>query len=553
LFDREEQLRALLRNVSDTITVLGADGSVVWQSGYPGGTLGMPDEFWEGRIGFDFFHPDDVADMQGWLAELVAAPGTEVRGEYRIAAPGGEWNHVDATAVNLLDDPLIGGIVLTTRNINDRKRHEEHLRHLAMHDALTGLPNRALLLDRLANALERMSRGDGLVAVLFCDLDRFKLVNDSLGHVPGDAVLVTFAERLLSVVRPGDTVARFGGDEFIVLAEGVAGDEEARTLAARIDAALSQPFLIDGDEVVLTASIGVALAQSPLDNADTLLRDADAAMYRAKERGRARTEIFDRTMHDRAVARLQVEGELRQALARDEVIAHYEPLVDLRSGEIIGVEALARWQHPVRGLQPPDVFIPVADETGLIVGVDVAVLRRAMADAVTFIRPIAVGVNLSAKTLVSPDIVSIIGDALELAPGIQLVVELTEGALLIDDLALQDTLTGLRELGVAIAVDDFGTGFSSLGYLHRFAVDSVKIDRSFVERLDARDSDAALVGAVIGMAEALGLQTVGEGVETARQRDLLQQLGCGYAQGFLFSPPVGPKALQALLGRDVPG
>jgi diguanylate cyclase (GGDEF)-like protein len=392
-----------------------------------------------------------------------------------------------------------------------------------------------------------------MVAVLFCDLDRFKLVNDSLGHVPGDAVLVTFAERLLAVVRSGDTVARFGGDEFIVLSEGVRDEAEARAMAARIDDALARPFVIDGDEVVLTASIGVALARSPLDNADTLLRDADAAMYRAKERGRARTEIFDRTMHDRAVARLRVEAELRQALARDEVIAHYEPLIDLRSGEIIGVEALARWQHPVRGLLPPDVFIPAAEESGLIIGVDVAVLRRALTDAVTFIEPIAVGVNLSAKTLVSPDILAVVADALALAPGVQLVVELTEGALLIDDLALQDTLAGLRDLGVAVAVDDFGTGFSSLGYLHRFAVDSVKIDRSFVERLDARDSDAALVGAVIGMAEALGLQTVGEGVETPRQRDLLRQLGCGYAQGFLFSPPVGPKALQELLGRDVTG
>ena len=553
MIEGEEQLRALLRNVSDTITVIDAEGTVVWQSGNPGGTLGMPDEFWNGRVGFDFLHPDDVEQMGLWLAELLSAPGTEVRGEYRIAAPGGEWTHVDASAVNLLHDPLINGVLLTTRNINHRKEHEEHLRHLALHDSLTGLPNRALLLDRLTHALERMDRRAGMVAVLFCDLDRFKLVNDSLGHAPGDEVLVTFAQRLTEVLRPGDTVARFGGDEFLVLCEDVENEEHARSIASRIDAALAAPFVIDGSEVVLTASIGVALARSPQDSADTLLRDADAAMYRAKDRGRARIEIFDRSIHDDVVARLRVESELRQALARGELLAHYEPLVDLKTGEIVGVEALARWQHPTRGLLPPKFFLSVAEESGLVVSLDIAMLRRAIEESAGFVRRVAVGVNLSAQTLVDPDIVATVADALAVWPGTVLVVELTEGALLVDDVALQQTLSGLRELGVAIVVDDFGTGFSSLGYLHRFPVSSVKIDRSFVERLDARDSDAALVGAVIGMADALGLRTVAEGVETVAQRDLLVELGCGVGQGFLFSPPVTPSALQELLAPNVVG
>jgi diguanylate cyclase (GGDEF)-like protein/PAS domain S-box-containing protein len=553
VFDGEEQLRALLRNVSDTITVLDTDGTVLWQSGNPGGTLGMPDEYWRGRSGFEFIHPDDVEQMGVWLVELLSAPGTEVRGEYRIAAPGGEWNTVDATAVNLLHDPMIGGIVMTTRNINERKRHEERLQFLALHDALTGLPNRALLLDRLAHALDAMDRRAGTVAVLFCDLDRFKLVNDSLGHGPGDQVLVTFGERLGAVLRPGDTVGRFGGDEFIVLCEDVADEAEARAIAGRIDAALAEPFEIDGQAVVLTASIGVALATSSHDSADRLLRDADAAMYRAKERGRARTEIFDRTIHDRAVARLRVEGELRQALARDEIVAHYEPVVDLRTRKIVGVEALARWEHPTRGLLPPEDFLPIAEDSGLIVPLDVAVLHRALRDAATWIQPLFVSVNLSARSLVGGDVVAVIEDVLRDWPADRLTVELTEGVLLVDDEALQVTLGALRDLGVRIVVDDFGTGFSSLGYLHRFPVSAVKIDKSFVERLDVRDNDAALVAAVIGMADALGLETIGEGVESVRQRDALVSLGCRFAQGFLFSPPVGPRALHALLGDDVVG
>jgi diguanylate cyclase (GGDEF)-like protein/PAS domain S-box-containing protein len=553
MIEGEERLRALLRNVSDTITVIDAEGTVIWQSGNPGGTLGMPDEFWEGRVGFDFVHPDDVEQMGIWLAELLAAPGTEVRGEYRIAAPGDDWHYVDATAVNLIDDPLIGGIVITTRNIDERKRHELELQFHALHDALTGLPNRLLLLDRLANALDRMPRRDGTVAVIFCDLDRFKLVNDSLGHAPGDEVLVTFAERLTGLLRPGDTVARFGGDEFIVLCEDVDDEIHARTIAARIGAALAVPFDVGGTEVVLTASIGVALAKGVGDTAENLLRDADAAMYRAKERGRARIEVFDRSIHEIAVARLRVEGELRQALARAEIVPHSEPIVDLRTRAVVGVEALARWEHPTRGLLPPEDFLAVAEDSGLVVALDTVMLERAAADAASWIKPVFLSVNLSARSIVGGDIVAVIEDVVRHWPAERLRVELTEGVLLVDDAALQQTLGAIRGLGVRIVVDDFGTGFSSLGYLHRFPVDAVKIDRSFVERLDGRDSDAALVAAVIGMADALGLETIGEGVETVAQRDTLAGLGCRTAQGFLFSPPVEAAALQVLLGHDVAG
>ena len=663
----EERLRALLRNVSDTITVIDADSRIIWNSGNPGGTLGMPDDHWPGQFGLELVHPDDMPRVSVLLEQLLSSPGQEVKGELRLRNPDGSWTYVDAFAVNLLHDPLIGGIVLTTRNVNDRKRAEllladearilegitrgvpledtlrdlevlvtsridgaaaavlvdegdppvsgpwtrslrgpdagdrvgvllvvppedrepldeevsvlevvahvgalaierfrvqERLAFLALHDSLTGLPNRTLLLDRLAIALGRLERHpEQTLAVLFCDLDRFKLVNDGYGHAAGDDVLMTFAERLLRVIRAGDTVARFGGDELVVLCEEVEDEEHARALAGRVEAALAEPFRVGDEDVVLTASIGVAIALSSTDRAETLLRDADAAMYRAKERGRARVEIADRSLHDRAVARLRVEGELRAALARGEIIAHYEPIVSLESGEIVGVEALARWRHPRRGLLDPAAFLPVAEDSGLIVQVDEVVLERALLDAAGWRRvlgrdrPLLVSVNVSSRNLLSGDIVDVLRDALAHHdwPASQLAVELTEGVLLHDDEALQQTLAELRELGVSIVVDDFGTGFSSLGYLHHFPVDTVKIDRSFVERLGARGSEAALVAAVVGMADALGLQTIGEGVETVGQRDALADLGCRLAQGFLFSPPVGAGELQELLGHNVVG
>jgi diguanylate cyclase (GGDEF)-like protein/PAS domain S-box-containing protein len=303
----EGRLRALLKNVSDTITVIDANGRVLWQSGNPGGTLGMPDDFWLGRSGFDFIHPDDVEQMGEWLAELLSEHGVEVRGEYRIAAPGGEWTYVDASAVNLIDDPVIGGIVLTTRNINERKQHEARLQFLAMHDALTGLPNRALLTDRLEHSLARLHRTTATVALMFCDLDDFKLVNDTFGHATGDDVLVAFAERMSKVTRAGDTVARFGGDEFLVLCEDVSDAGHARAIATRIDDELAAPLAVGGELIVLRASIGVAVASSRDDTADALLREADAAMYRAKKSGRGRIEV--------AVRAAPADGRAAESLA----------------------------------------------------------------------------------------------------------------------------------------------------------------------------------------------------------------------------------------------
>lgn len=431
----------------------------------------------------------------------------------------------------------------------ERKRAQaaEHaLLHQALHDSLTGLPNRALLIDRLSQALARRERRRLEAAVLFLDVDRFKWVNDSLGHAAGDALLVTAAGRFESVLRPGDTVARFGGDEFVVLCEDLETELEALAVAERLSDVLAAPFHLKDREIRLSASIGIALSSSRHDTPDALLRDADAAMYRAKEKGRERIELFDDDMRTRAVARLETESALRRGLERGELTVYYQPIIEFASGRAVGLEALVRWKHPERGLVQPSEFIPVAEETGLILGCGAAVLAEACTHVARWNErhpgrpPLAVSVNLSAHQLLSGGLGGLVAGALErsgLEPRL-LCLEITETVLMADAGASRAALEGLKDLGVMLALDDFGTGYSSLAYLRGFPVDVLKIDRSFVLGLGESAQDTAIVASVIALAHALGLRAVAEGVETSEQAARLQELGCDLAQGYHWSVPL---------------
>jgi len=441
-------------------------------------------------------------------------------------------------------DGDVVGVSTIVRDIGDRKRLESSLRHQALHDALTGLPNRALLVDRMSHALTAAHARGSTVAVLILDLDRFKVLNDAEGHAAGDAVLVEVAHRLRAAVRPEDTVARFGGDEFVVLCE-TGGHVTAHHVAERLHESLSHPFHSEGPVRFLAASIGIAMAHRDSTAAD-LLRDADAAMYRAKDLGRGRTAVFDADIRARASARLEATTALRRALSEGELRLLYQPVVDLADERLLGFEALVRWQHPEQGLLGPGAFIADAEETGLIVPLGEWVLRTALEQSArwgatgTTSAPPHVSVNLSARQLDEPDLAGVIATALEASafPASALTLEITESVVMRDVLRNVEHLRGLRDIGVHISVDDFGTGYSSLVYLKRLAVTTLKIDREFVAGLGQDPHDSAIVAAVIAMARALELRVVAEGVETPRQLAELRRLGCDAAQGFLFSRPV---------------
>jgi diguanylate cyclase (GGDEF)-like protein/PAS domain S-box-containing protein len=427
----------------------------------------------------------------------------------------------------------------------ERQLTDDDLRHQALHDPLTGLPNRILFLDRLQHALERQRRRRALTAILMLDLDRFKLVNDSLGHKIGDELLAEAAPRLKQVVRSSDTVARFGGDEFAILLEEISGEHDATDMAQRIASVFTRPFVLNGSEHFVTTSIGIALAEGG-ELPDDLIRDADAAMNRAKERGRARYELFDVGLRGRAMSRLRVENDLRRALDRDELTLDYQPLVSLRDHSIVSVEALIRWEHPVRGRISPADFIPVAEENGLIEPIGRWVLDHACRQAARWYDarpdapPISMSVNLSAVQVANHGLAKTVADSLR-ASGLDpacLSLEITESVLLDDVNGRGDVLRALKGIGVRLVLDDFGTGYSSLSYLTRLPLDALKVDRSFVDGLGSEPRDTAITEAIVAMSHALSLEVVGEGAETALQIAELTRLGCDLVQGFHFSRPV---------------
>ena len=546
--DSEARFRTLVQHSTDLITIIDGADTIRYVSPAIAHVFGHRPDDVESRTLRELVHPDDVVPMLGFLTAAAKPDSKASTMHWRLRNGGGQWCRVENVAVNLLADATVGGVVITTRDVTHRVALEEQLVHRAFHDALTGLANRSLFANRVEQALLRASRDAQRTAVLFLDLDDFKEINDSLGHAAGDSLLVQGADRLRACLRAGDTACRLGGDEFAVLLEGCQDDgEEAMHVAERIANAFARPFDLEQREAFCTASIGIVVS-SGSEACDDLLRHADLAMYLAKKRGKARVERFASHMHEEVVERLDLLADLRYAIERNELQLEYQPIVDLEFRRVSGLETLVRWDHPRRGRIPPADFIPIAEQSGLIVAIGRWVLLHACAHARHWSRslpellPVTVTVNLSARQLGDVNLIDDVANALRVA-GLrrdQLVLELTESTLLANSEETVGILTGLKSLGVRLAIDDFGTGYSSLSYLRRFPVDVLKIDKSFVDGVDGGPGATALASAVIALGNSLGLRTVAEGIENEAQFAALSQLGCKFGQGFLFSHPLPP-------------
>ncbi|GAC1477452.1 MAG: hypothetical protein NVS1B4_20160 [Gemmatimonadaceae bacterium] len=541
--DSEARFRALVQHSSDAIIVVDrthiirfVSPSVLRLFGYlPTELIGCPIA--------QFIHPEDAAGATVILEMASGETSMVPPFEMRVRHVRGSWVQVEAIGSNLLEEPTIRGIVLNTRDVSERKVLERELTHQAFHDPLTNLANRALFRDRVGHALTVAQRSGTPIAVLFLDLDEFKMVNDSLGHAVGDRLLAAAAVRLVACVRTSDTVARLGGDEFALLIEDATSVSECERVAERIAASMRQPFDLAGTEGIITTSIGIAVA-APHETADDLVRNADVAMYMAKSRGKGGYQIFEPRMHARILDRLELESDLRRVIDRGELVVHYQPIVSLASGEILGVEALVRWNHPRRGLLLPGTFIQLAEDTGMINGIGRWVLREACEqgmrwrarNAAHWPRILAVNISgrqLQERQIPGDDFVADVRRVLS-ESGIDpsmLVLEITESVLMQEGAATLANLQALKALGVSLAIDDFGTGYSSLSYLERFPVDTLKIAKPFVDAVAKGSEEAALARAILAMGRTLRLRTIAEGIESAEQHAELTALGCELGQG----------------------
>ncbi len=551
----EKRFRSLVQNSFDAVLIIGKDLVIRYVTPSVERVFGyLPDDI-VGKKFNELVHPDDVPQVLGYFKNLITKGGLSTSAEWRLQDKNGDWIFVENTGNNLLNDENVRGIVVNSRNVTDRRRTEDRMLHDAFHDALTGLPNRALFLDHLKLALSRAKRhSSSKFAVLFIDLDRFKYVNDSLGHYAGDLLLIEVARRIEKCLRPGDTVARLGGDEFTILLEDIGSLDDVTIVAERVQQKIFEPFDLDGREFITTVSIGIALGNTEYLNAENVMRDADTAMYHAKVGGKARFAVFDQEMHALVISTMETEADMRRAIERQEFFLLYQPIISTSKFTLAGFEALVRWQHPTRGIISPDDFIPLAEETGLIVPMSLWIMREVGRQCAVWRQllptaPLTVSINISCKHFQQPDLVEQVARVLHEAnlDAKTIKLEITESAMMENTERTAEKLKGLRGLGIELSLDDFGTGYSSLSYLHRFPLDTLKIDRSFVSHLDEEGEHYEIVRTIVSLAKSLGMKTVAEGVETEKQFIKLQELDCDFAQGFFFSKPLPVETVDEML------
>jgi diguanylate cyclase (GGDEF)-like protein/PAS domain S-box-containing protein len=554
----QSRVQAMLGGASDVTLIVG-DGRISYQSPSTRRVMGHGPDTLVGRPYLDLVHPEDRQRAVEFVRGLESEPGASGLVDLRLAAAGGAWVPFECSCRNLLHDPAVAGFVVSARDVTERRLLEEQLEHRAFHDDLTGLPNRALFLDRLEHTVARVSRSGGRYAVLYVDLDGFKPINDSFGHRVGDRVLRAVAERLQAATRRADTIARLAGDEFAILLEEHHQPVDVARVAERVLRGIRHPIVVDEVEVHVTASVGIADGADGDEPAD-VLRNADIAMYLAKRDGHDRFEVFEPRMHLAVVERLHLESDLQRAVDHGELRCHYQPIVRLGDGGVSGVEALVRWEHPERGTVSPGQFVPLAEETGLIVGIGRFVLHEACTQVQRWREELAgaedltASVNVSMRQFSVGDLLGDVSEALRASglPPHALTLELTESALVHDPDRTLDVLHRLKALGVRLAIDDFGTGYSSLAYLHRFPVDVLKIDRSFVTSVVAGRQSPALARAIVDLGRSLDLDTVAEGIEQEAEMTQFRELACSHGQGYLFSRPAPADETARFLAASVP-
>lgn len=548
----EARFRSVIQNLSDIVAILDEESRITYIS--PSIERASKFQIFElmGQKLTNFAHPDDVLKLQDFLEEIIKQKETTSQIEWRTLDSDESFYYVESVGINLLNDPNVSGIVVTTRNITERKNLEAQLTHQAFHDPLTNLANRVLFRDRVEHALMRYKRQETPLAVLFLDLDNFKNINDSLGHAAGDELLKSVAERLMSCVRFGDTVARLGGDEFAILLEDTEQANNAVTIAERVLECVLESFNISSYDVKIGISVGIAFSTSSKETADELLRNADVAMYIAKERGKGRYTIFENKMHETILSQIELEADMRRAIELGEFFLNFQPIVRLDTKKVAGFEALVRWNHPQHGIIPPENFIPLAEQTGLILPLGKWIIEescrqvRRLYDK--YNREFSMTINISGKQLQYAGFAAEIADALEAADTIpaSIILEITESVMMQNTEDMLQRLLKLKSLGVRLAIDDFGTGYSSLSYLQQFPVDILKIDKSFTKGINQGAEKSAVARTIISLSDTLQLSTIAEGIENAEQIPTLENLGCKFGQGFYFARPLSEDQLNRI-------